>query len=153
MQKHLRARTRDDCSRAPSLLDHVPRELVARVNDGTEGEATHEATRTLWKDAVRARSQTPCDARDWSQVIFTDHSLFGFSDPSALHMNKVLNFTLSCINHVICVSHTSKENTVLRASIGPEHVRMPALDECACDVRVAEEERCNSARASFAQRV
>ncbi|EKX49218.1 hypothetical protein GUITHDRAFT_68256 [Guillardia theta CCMP2712] len=56
------------------------------------------------------------------KVIFTDHSLFGFSDPSAIHMNKVLNFTLSCINHVICVSHTSKENTVLRASIEPSHV-------------------------------
>jgi hypothetical protein len=23
------------------------------------------------------------------KVIFTDHSLFGFSDPSAIHMNKV----------------------------------------------------------------
>ena len=27
--------------------------------------------------------------RLYEQVIFTDHSLFGFSDPSAIHMNKV----------------------------------------------------------------
>jgi phosphatidylinositol glycan class A protein len=53
------------------------------------------------------------------KTIFTDHSLFGFSDPSAIHMNKVLNFTCSITNHVICVSHTSKENTVLRANIPP----------------------------------
>jgi phosphatidylinositol glycan class A protein len=56
------------------------------------------------------------------KTIFTDHSLFGFSDPSAIHMNKVLNFTCSIINHVICVSHTSKENTVLRANIPPSDV-------------------------------
>ena len=56
------------------------------------------------------------------KTIFTDHSLFGFSDPSAIHMNKVLDFTLTNINHVICVSHTSKENTVLRANVEPGRV-------------------------------
>jgi hypothetical protein len=35
---------------------------------------------------------------------------------------QVLNFTCSITNHVICVSHTSKENTVLRANIPPQHV-------------------------------
>eukprot|EP00961_Rhodomonas_salina_P084445 1134534-Rhodomonas_salina.6 len=29
-----------------------------------------------------------CFGLRW-QSIFTDHSLFGFSDPSAIHMNKV----------------------------------------------------------------
>eukprot|EP01118_Nematostelium_gracile_P018114 TRINITY_DN7939_c0_g1_i1.p1 TRINITY_DN7939_c0_g1~~TRINITY_DN7939_c0_g1_i1.p1 ORF type:complete len:181 (-),score=28.41 TRINITY_DN7939_c0_g1_i1:17-505(-) len=53
------------------------------------------------------------------KVCFTDHSLFGFTDASAIHMNKVLKFSLSDINHVICVSNTSKENTVLRASLDP----------------------------------
>jgi len=33
--------------------------------------------------------------------------------------NKLLKFTLSDVDHVICVSHTCKENTVLRASLDP----------------------------------
>eukprot|EP01116_Phalansterium_solitarium_P025521 TRINITY_DN9806_c0_g1_i1.p1 TRINITY_DN9806_c0_g1~~TRINITY_DN9806_c0_g1_i1.p1 ORF type:complete len:606 (-),score=182.03 TRINITY_DN9806_c0_g1_i1:1546-3267(-) len=56
------------------------------------------------------------------KVCFTDHSLFGFADASSIHMNKVLKFSLSDISHVICVSHTSKENTVLRASLDPRIV-------------------------------
>eukprot|EP00760_Papus_ankaliazontas_P033322 PhM_4_TR6288/c5_g3_i1/m.93832/K03857/PIGA, GPI3; phosphatidylinositol glycan, class A len=56
------------------------------------------------------------------KVCFTDHSLFGFADSASIHINKVLEWSLSCVNQVICVSHTSKENTVLRANIPPEHV-------------------------------
>eukprot|EP00842_Homolaphlyctis_polyrhiza_P001709 jgi/Hompol1/2539/HPOL_002949-RA len=56
------------------------------------------------------------------RAVFTDHSLFGFEDTSSILTNKLLKFTLSDIDHVICVSHTSKENTVLRASLNPAHV-------------------------------
>ncbi|KAI8912680.1 hypothetical protein EDD86DRAFT_188115 [Gorgonomyces haynaldii] len=56
------------------------------------------------------------------KVVFTDHSLFGFQDTSSILTNKLLKFTLSDIDHVICVSHTSKENTVLRASLDPRDV-------------------------------
>ncbi|KAL4457771.1 hypothetical protein ABPG75_012636 [Micractinium tetrahymenae] len=55
-------------------------------------------------------------------VVFTDHSLFGFADASSILMNKVLKYTLADVHHVICVSHTSKENTVLRACIPPTRV-------------------------------
>ena len=55
-------------------------------------------------------------------TCFTDHSLFGFADASGILMNKLLKFTLSDINHVICVSHTGKENTVLRARLNPSDV-------------------------------
>ncbi|VAH80938.1 unnamed protein product [Triticum turgidum subsp. durum] len=48
------------------------------------------------------------------KVVFTDHSLYGFADVGSIHMNKVLQFTLADIDQAICVSHTSKENTVLR---------------------------------------
>ena len=54
--------------------------------------------------------------------MFTDHSLFGFEDASAIHMNKLLVLTLADCNHVVCVSHTAKENTVLRSGIHPERV-------------------------------
>ncbi|XP_033629316.1 phosphatidylinositol N-acetylglucosaminyltransferase subunit A-like [Asterias rubens] len=56
------------------------------------------------------------------KTVFTDHSLFGFADISSILTNKLLSFTLADINHVICVSHTSKENTVLRACLQPDIV-------------------------------
>jgi len=56
------------------------------------------------------------------RVVFTDHSLFGFADPSSILINKVLKFTLADVHAVICVSHTSKENVVLRACIPPQRV-------------------------------
>jgi len=74
------------------------------------------------------------------RTCFTDHSLFGFADAASILTNKLLKFTLSDVDHVICVSHTwyltlskctallpannnaSKENTVLRASLDPASV-------------------------------
>jgi phosphatidylinositol glycan class A protein len=53
------------------------------------------------------------------QTVFTDHSLFGFSDAGSIMANKLLKFSLSDVGHVICVSHTCKENTTLRASLNP----------------------------------
>lgn len=53
------------------------------------------------------------------KTVFSDHSLFGFADAGSILTNKLLKFTLSDIDHVICVSHTCKENTVLRASLDP----------------------------------
>jgi phosphatidylinositol glycan class A protein len=56
------------------------------------------------------------------RVVFTDHSLFGFADASSILVNKVLKFSLADVHAAICVSHTSKENTVLRACIPPQRV-------------------------------
>uniref|UniRef100_A0A9I9DAW1 Phosphatidylinositol N-acetylglucosaminyltransferase n=1 Tax=Cucumis melo TaxID=3656 RepID=A0A9I9DAW1_CUCME len=56
------------------------------------------------------------------KVVFTDHSLYGFADVGSIHMNKVLQFTLADVTEAICVSHTSKENTVLRSGLPPEKV-------------------------------
>ena len=53
------------------------------------------------------------------RTVFTDHSLFGFADAASIFTNKLLKFALSDVDHVICVSHTCKENTVLRASLDP----------------------------------
>jgi len=55
-------------------------------------------------------------------TVFTDHSLFGFSDASAIITNTFLKFSLANTSHTICVSHTGKENTVLRGSVRPERV-------------------------------
>lgn len=40
------------------------------------------------------------------KAVFTDHSLFGFADASSILTNKLLKFSLSDVDHVICVSHT-----------------------------------------------
>ncbi|KAG7193853.1 Phosphatidylinositol N-acetylglucosaminyltransferase gpi3 subunit [Scheffersomyces spartinae] len=56
------------------------------------------------------------------RTVFTDHSLFGFADIWSIIGNKILKFTLTDVGHVICVSNTCKENTVLRASLDPVNV-------------------------------
>ncbi|XP_067018979.1 phosphatidylinositol N-acetylglucosaminyltransferase subunit A-like isoform X1 [Acropora muricata] len=76
----------------------------------------HSAFSTLCHDALlHARTMG-------LRTLFTDHSLFGFADASSIITNKFLQFSLADIDHVICVSHTSKENTVLRASMKPDMV-------------------------------
>ena len=55
-------------------------------------------------------------------AVFTDHSLFGFADASAIVTNKLLQITLSLCDRVICVSHTGKENTALRACYNPSRI-------------------------------
>lgn len=56
------------------------------------------------------------------KTVFTDHSLFGFADTSAILTNKFLELSLADCNHYICVSHTGKENTVLRAKVPSDRV-------------------------------
>lgn len=55
-------------------------------------------------------------------VVFTDHSLSGLAGSVAIHVNKCLQFTLAGAHAVICVSHTSKANTCLRACVPPHKV-------------------------------
>lgn len=55
-------------------------------------------------------------------TIYTDHSLFGFADAACIHLNKVIKLILSDLDHAIAVSHTCKENLVLRASLNPHIV-------------------------------
>lgn len=56
------------------------------------------------------------------KTVFTDHSLFGFADASAIITNKLLQMSLSLCDRVICVSHTGKENTALRAMVNPNKI-------------------------------
>ncbi|PFH36392.1 N-acetylglucosaminyl-phosphatidylinositol biosynthetic protein PigA, family GT4 protein [Besnoitia besnoiti] len=56
------------------------------------------------------------------QVAYTDHSLFGFDDMACIHLNKIVRFSLHDLDACICVSHTHRENFVLRAGIHPSRV-------------------------------
>jgi len=51
------------------------------------------------------------------RTVFTDHSLFGFEDAASILTNKLLEGTLKNVDAVICVSHTGRENTVLRGQL------------------------------------
>lgn len=53
------------------------------------------------------------------KVVYTDHSLFGFNDAASINVNKLMKLSMSDVDHAICVSHTCRENLVLRASIPP----------------------------------
>jgi phosphatidylinositol glycan class A protein len=56
------------------------------------------------------------------RTVFTDHSLFPFADAVGVLTNKLLASALRTADAVICVSHTGRENTVLRAELEPERV-------------------------------
>ncbi len=65
------------------------------------------------------------------KTVYTDHSLFGFSDVACVHVNKLIKFFLSDIDQAICVSHTSKENLTLRASMNPYDISViPNAVDC-----------------------
>jgi len=53
------------------------------------------------------------------KTVYTDHSLFGLADLACININKILKYFLSDIDHCISVSHISKENLTLRASLNP----------------------------------
>ncbi|KAL1741375.1 hypothetical protein HDZ31DRAFT_6678, partial [Schizophyllum fasciatum] len=60
------------------------------------------------------------------RTVFSDHSLFGFEDAAGILTNKLLAGTLSSVDAVICVSHTGRENTVLRAQLFEPRADDPA---------------------------
>ena len=54
--------------------------------------------------------------------VFTDHSLFGFSDLSAVITNSLLKLCLHMCDHVICVSEVGRMNTAMRALVHPDKI-------------------------------
>jgi len=93
----------------PIFRDILIREKISIVHG-------HQATSTLTHECIlHARTMG-------YKVVYTDHSLFGFADVASVNVNKVLKFTLSGIDHAICVSNTCRENLVLRASLDPSMV-------------------------------
>ncbi|KAL2920231.1 Phosphatidylinositol N-acetylglucosaminyltransferase GPI3 subunit [Polyrhizophydium stewartii] len=100
----------------PTLYGFFPLFRYIVVRESIDVVHGHQAFSAMCHEAIlHARTMG-------LRAVFTDHSLFGFEDTSSILTNKLLKFTLSDIDHVICVSHTSKENTVLRASLNPLHV-------------------------------
>uniref|UniRef100_A0A2P2LFP3 phosphatidylinositol N-acetylglucosaminyltransferase n=2 Tax=Rhizophora mucronata TaxID=61149 RepID=A0A2P2LFP3_RHIMU len=100
----------------PTLYGTLPIIRTILIREKISLVHGHQAFSTLCHEALmHARTMG-------YKVVFTDHSLYGFADVGSIHMNKVLQFTLADVSQAICVSHTSKENTVLRSGVPPEKV-------------------------------
>ncbi|KAK9500411.1 hypothetical protein O3M35_001683 [Rhynocoris fuscipes] len=74
------------------------------------------------------------------KTVFTDHSLFGFADTSAIITNKFLQITLANVDHCICVSHIGKENTVLRARVN--HTRVSVIPNAVDSLVFSPDPKC-----------
>jgi phosphatidylinositol N-acetylglucosaminyltransferase subunit A len=102
----------------PTLWFSLPLYYDIYTREGVQLVHGHSAFSTMCQEGLlHARTMgIPC--------VFTDHSLFGFADISSILTNKLLKFSLSDVGRVICVSNTSKENTVLRAALDPSNVHV-----------------------------
>ncbi|KAG9057595.1 hypothetical protein FS842_005556 [Serendipita sp. 407] len=71
------------------------------------------------KEKDRKGQSTEHETRREIRTVFTDHSLFALDDATGILTNKLLAAALNNVDAVICVSHTARENTILRANLDP----------------------------------
>ena len=93
----------------PTLYDIIRTENINIVHG-------HQAFSSMAHEAIMHARTMGIDC------VFTDHSLFGFADISSILTNKLFKFSMVDVSKIICVSNTSKENTVLRARCSPNNV-------------------------------
>ncbi|KAK0569553.1 Phosphatidylinositol N-acetylglucosaminyltransferase GPI3 subunit [Tilletia horrida] len=100
----------------PNFFSLLPLLRQIFIRERIELVHSHQALSSMGHEGIlHARSMG-------IRAVFTDHSLFGFADAASILTNKLLKFALSDVDHVVCVSHTGKENTVLRAAVEPAKV-------------------------------
>jgi phosphatidylinositol glycan class A protein len=100
----------------PTLYAFFPLFRNVLIREGITIVHGHQSTSTLTNECIffaRTMGYKAC---------YTDHSLFGFADAASIHINKILQMTLSDIDHAICVSNVCRENLVLRACLHPSLV-------------------------------
>ncbi|XP_061396891.1 phosphatidylinositol N-acetylglucosaminyltransferase subunit A [Musca vetustissima] len=100
----------------PTMICNAPLIRAVLIREQIEIVHGHSAFSALGHEAMIVASLLGL------KTVFTDHSLFGFADLSAVFTNKMLEIDLTCVDHCICVSHIGKENTVLRARVPKERV-------------------------------
>lgn len=100
----------------PTLYAFIPLFRNILIRERVSIVHSHQSTSSLSNECILyARAMG-------YHVCYTDHSLFGFADITSIHINKILQVTLSDIDHIICVSNTCRENLCLRARIHPSIV-------------------------------
>ncbi|ETN61696.1 glycosyltransferase [Anopheles darlingi] len=100
----------------PTMICNIPLLRYILLREQIEIVHGHSAFSTLAHETMNVAQLLGM------RSVFTDHSLFGFADLSAVVTNKFLEISLANCNHCICVSHTGKENTVLRAKVHQDRV-------------------------------
>ena len=100
----------------PTLYAFLPLFRAILLRNRIQLVHAHQATSMLCHECLLHAASLQL------RTVYTDHSLFGFSSPSSLHLNKLLSFTLSQTSHCIAVSNCSRENLVLRAGLQPQRV-------------------------------
>lgn len=83
------------------------------LREGINIVHAHQATSTLANESIAYAAEMGL------ATVYTDHSLFGFDDLASVVLNRVLKATLSTVNAIICVSHTCRENLIMRACMDP----------------------------------
>jgi len=111
----------------PTVFNTLPLFRNILIRERIEIVHCHQAFSTLTHEGLTQGSVMGYP------TIFTDHSLFGFQDTSSILTNKLLKVVLKTATFVICVSHTSKENTHLRAGYDENKIYViPNAVDCSC---------------------
>lgn len=100
----------------PTFLASLPLLRWIFIRENIDIVHAHQATSTLANESLVYAAELGLAS------VYTDHSLFGFDDVASLVLNQVLKSTLSTVGAAICVSHTCRENLILRASLSPSQV-------------------------------
>jgi len=100
----------------PSFTATLPLFRWILIREGINLVHAHQATSTMANEAVVYAAELGLPS------VYTDHSLFGFDDVASLILNRVLKTTLSTVSSVICVSHTCRDNFIMRVNMDPSIV-------------------------------
>lgn len=121
----------EDC--LPTFTITLPLLRWILIREGIEIVHAHQATSTLANEAVTYAAELGLAS------VYTDHSLFGFGDLASIICEanrfcfckiEVMKATMSTVGAAICVSHTCRDNFILRAHMPPSivHVIPNAVD-------------------------
>lgn len=84
----------------PSLVCFLPYLRQIIVREGVTIVHGHQATSTMCHENLFSAKVLGLP------TVYTDHSLYAFGDLAAINVNKLMKFSLSHVDHAICVSHT-----------------------------------------------
>jgi phosphatidylinositol glycan class A protein len=107
-----------DADSCPTFTASLPLLRWILIREGIQIIHSHQATSTMANEAIVYASRLGIAS------VYTDHSLFGFDDLASVVLNRVLQTTLSQVDAAICVSHTCRDNLILRARLDPSCVRV-----------------------------
>ncbi|KAI9914331.1 hypothetical protein PsorP6_007355 [Peronosclerospora sorghi] len=102
----------------PTIFNHLALFRAICVRERVDIVHGHQATSAFMHECLM---QAKALGRNL-KTVYTDHSLFGFADAASVHLNKIMKVSMSTVDAAIGVSHTCRENLVLRASLRPEQV-------------------------------